>query len=199
MQENDKDKEDNHDRELKKEERKQFMVFFFKFKKTSCLGCTKEIKLKANAWKEKFELLTYEEKDKKPINEKLYLMLDTKIILTVSLFQFKLEDKNSLIFAYYNTKGKLTNLRLFCENRFECERYCVRLKELYSKDTKFLAERYRPKDGSVLISECSIVSNGVTANPKTFYYYLRYLEDLIEGKKLQLAGEAFLAFKAIND
>lgn len=156
------------------------LIFILKFKKIGFFGCSNEFKVKVKATTEEFEILKFQENNGKVELEQLFMKIKGSDILTVSIYQNVLEDKNSFMVVYYDNKKKINYLRLYSDNRFECERYSFRLKELYSKDVPTLIHNYlKPADDEELI-----ITNSITKdNPKMKYYSLRIVDEIFKLRK----------------
>ena len=171
------------------------LTFLLKLKKTGFFGCSTEFKVKVKASVDEFEILKYQENNAKIELEQLYMKIKGSDIMTVSIYQNVLEDKNSFMIVYYDSKKKINYLRLYSDNRFECERYSFRLKELYSKDVPSLIHNYLiPADDEELITKNSITKD----NPKMMYYSIRIVEEIIKLRKQFYYSKLFKHLSKVN-
>lgn len=183
---------------------KKNSIFYFKFKKYNFCGCFKLLNIKANVSEHEIVLSCYIEKNKKTIKETKFLTLKAEDIITVAVNQLLLKDKNSFIIAYYkqsNYKKTINLLRLHCDNRFECERFSSKLRNLYIKDYNYIVDiedsqskKNFNKNNFKLLNKIEL-SNSLESNnklikddqkkpdlydnPKITYYCFRLLEETI--------------------
>ncbi len=171
------------------------LTFLLKLKKIGFFGCSTDIKVKVKVTIEEFEILTYQENNGKIELEKLFMKIKGCDILTVSIYQNTLDDKNSFMIVYYDNKKRINYLRLYTENRFECERYSYRLKEFYSKDVPKLIKDYlQPVNDEELVTNSSLINS----NPKINYYYLRIIDEIMRLRKHFYYSKLFKHLTKIN-
>lgn len=195
----------NERRELKKSlsnTSKKQLLFYVKLRKTSLFGCSKSIKIKLKATNDLLEIFTYEEKvnqnDKTAkveiCNESSLMTLKADNIITISIYQKTITDKNSFTIAYYEkNKSEVKYIRFSCDNRFECERYYVKLKELYGKTSEYFNDAYEVGKSEEVVKISNLQKNKLLADPRNFYYSLRVIEEIMVQKPLSYKN-AFIKF-----
>lgn len=175
------------------------LTFYFKYKEVGFFGCKKEKKIKAIANSDLLHMTEYTDKDKHITNEVLFKSIEGSCILNVCLYQQQLVDKNSLVIAYINNtkETKVNYLRLYCENRFECERYSIRLKEIYCKSLDVLLKNTALSENEHQISTINIETGigKLFYNQKAVFLKISLLEEIIRQNKLNMK---FLFFKIIQ-
>ncbi len=189
----------NEHKELKKSlsnTSKKQLLFYVKYRKTNIFGCSSIKKIKLKATNDLFEVFTYEEKENKNekseiICERIFLKIKADNIVTISIYQNTITDKNSFVIAYYEKdKTDVKCIRFSCDNRFECERYYLKLKDLYGKSADYFCDAFKFQNSGEN-ADSNLIKDKLFSNPKNIYYSLRIIEEILS-KRSQYYKDYFI-------
>lgn len=158
---------------------------YVQIKEDSLFFCSKTTNIRIECFQDKLKFFSYTEIDSVIANEKLVREIELKDLVTASIIQNDLSHKNTFLVYFYD-KSKLCNIRFHADNRWECERYCSRLKEYYLGKTvkqenfilKSTNESPNNNDTGVSI-EVAKWKSIFKVNAKVFYIKSKLLEELI--------------------
>ena len=174
-----KEKNNNEEEEL------EFTLYVY-FYKYSCFCCKKMQRAAIKCTKSYILIEEYDEIFGEFKNVKKYLLLKNNQFLNSAIHQKKLIDRYSFSIYYieesfFSSKSKVKQIRLYADNRWECERYCSRLKELYSleRDSEKILILNNPKNNENIINENQKFKKFVKIDPKILYIKSKIVEDLL--------------------
>ena len=169
-----------------KEEKETIMILKIKIK--SFFGCTTVKNIKLKCVKDSLIFISFkEDKQGNHLDEKQEMSIPAQNFINSSLYQYNLTERNSFSIFYYLDDSKklssVTHIRVYTDNRWENERYCLKLKDLYQikntnlfevkdKDIQSLL-KYSPKD---LYTKSFILLDLIEHNHKKKFFYNFYLK-----------------------
>lgn len=181
-----------------------------KYKLISFFGCHRQVLTLIKANENQLDIYFYDsDKNKTIINERHFLSINGKQIVSISNYQSRVDTKNSFIIGYIKNEnlnckdikkslGELEYIRFYCENKFEVERYYIRLKELYGKKISDYFSENKNSSNDIILNIENIKRNNIYfVNPKNFHHSVKINENLIN--KIRLTHIMYNFFNRIRE